>query len=135
MRTELHYQVNRPLDALTKNLQPAVAHGLGYPERSPSKRIEKFMRDVYVHARKIYIITRTLEQRMALLPPPRMLSLRKFLPGGRQRLTEPVDGFKFIDGEIHATSNRVFRDQPRRLRCVFLHAQQRDYGCMPTSHN
>ncbi|HXR04094.1 MAG TPA: DUF294 nucleotidyltransferase-like domain-containing protein, partial [Verrucomicrobiae bacterium] len=45
-RTELHYHVNRALDVLGKNLQPAVAHNLGYRDRSPSKRIEKFMRDL-----------------------------------------------------------------------------------------
>ncbi len=124
-RTELHYHVNRPLDVLGKNLQPAVAHNLGYTERSPSKRIEKFMRDLYTHMRNIFLITRTLEQRMALTPPrPSLLSLRRFIPV-RTREPETVDGFKFINGEIHAVSNRIFRDSPRRLMRVFLHAQQR----------
>ncbi len=68
VRTEMHYHVNRPLDVLSKNLQPAVALNLGYRERSPSKRIEEFMRDVYTHSRNIFLITRTLEQRLALLP-------------------------------------------------------------------
>ena len=49
VRTEMHYHVNRPMDVLGKNLQPAVAYNLGYRERSPSKRIEGFMRDVYTH--------------------------------------------------------------------------------------
>ena len=70
VRTELHYHVIRPLDVLGKNLQPAVAYNLGYGDRSPSKRIEKFMRDLYTHMRNIFLITRTLEQRMALIPPP-----------------------------------------------------------------
>ncbi len=132
VRTELHYHVNRPHDALTKNLQPAIAHNLGYPDRSPSKRIEKFMRDVYVDARNIFLITRTLEQRLALLPQPEKgLSLRRFLPGGRPPVIEPVDGFKFLKGEIHATSNRIFRDQPRRLMRAFLHAQQRGLRLHP----
>jgi [protein-PII] uridylyltransferase len=126
VRTELHYHVNRANDTLTKNLQPAIAHNLGYTERSPSRRIEKFMREVYTHLRNIFLITRTLEQRMALLlPETRLLSLRKFLPKGRTVVTEPVDGLKFINGEIHAASNRIFRDQPRRLMRVFFHAQQR----------
>ena len=30
-----------------------------------------------------------------------------------------------MDGEIRAASNRIFRDQPRRLMRVFLYAQQR----------
>ena len=138
VRTEMHYLVNRPMDALSKSLQPAVAFNLGYRERSPSKRIEKFMRDLYTHSRSIYLITRTLEQRLALLPQARRLSgfslpgrLSGLLPGGRKPAAEPVDGFKFIGGEIHAASNRVFRDQPRRLMRVFLYAQQRGLRLHP----
>ena len=131
VRTELHYEVPRPLDVLGKNLQPAVAHALGYLDRSPSKRIEKFMRDLYTHMRNIFLITRTLEQRMALVPPsPSKLSLRAWLPK-RKREPEIVDGFKFIGGEIHAVSNRIFRDSPRRLMRVFLHAQQRHMKLHP----
>src|SRR6185436_9210230 len=59
VRTELHYQVSRPVDVLSKSLQPAVANQLGYTERSPRKRLEHFMRDYYTHSRNIYIITRT----------------------------------------------------------------------------
>jgi [protein-PII] uridylyltransferase len=130
VRTQLHYLAHRPTDALTKNLQPAVALPLGYSDRSPSRRIEKFMRDLYTHTRNIYLITRTLEQRLAFLPaPPSLLSLRRYLPKSRE--AEPVDGFKFINGEIHAASPRVFRDQPRRLMRVFLHAQQRGLRLHP----
>jgi [protein-PII] uridylyltransferase len=130
-RTELHYHANRPLDALGKNLQPAVAHGLGYLDRSPSRRIEKFMRDLYTHTRNIFLITRTLEQRMALLPAaPSRLSLRAWLPK-RTQTVEPVDGFLFLDGEICAASNRIFREHPRRLMRVFLQAQQRGLKLHP----
>jgi [protein-PII] uridylyltransferase len=137
-RTEMHYHVNRAMDVLGKNLQPAVANNLGYRERSPSKRIEQFMRDLYSHSRNIFLITRTLEQRLALLPETRRLSafslpgrLSGLFPGGRKAVTEPVDGFKFINGEIHAASSRVFRDQPRRLMRVFLYAQQRGLRLHP----
>jgi [protein-PII] uridylyltransferase len=110
-------------------LQPAVAHNLGYTDRSPSKRIEKFMRDLYTHMRNVYLITRTLEQRMALVSPgqtSRLARLRRRLTGAKpRRLPEPVDGFLFVDGEIRAVNNRIFRDSPRRLMRVFLHAQQR----------
>jgi [protein-PII] uridylyltransferase len=134
VRTELHYNTNRPQDVLGKNLQPAVASNLGYSERSPSERIEKFMRDLYVHMRNVFLITRTLEQRMALVPnaPGRLSRLRRLLPGGRGRkLPEPVDGFLFVDGEIRAASNRIFSDSPRRLMRVFLHAQQRQLTLHP----
>ncbi|HEY4417365.1 MAG TPA: [protein-PII] uridylyltransferase [Verrucomicrobiae bacterium] len=134
VRTELHYHVNRPLDVLGKNVQPAVASNLGYSDRSPSRRIEKFMRDLYTHTRNILLITRTLEQRMALLPPAqksRLAKLRSLLPSRRRKPPEPVDGFLFVDGEIRAASKRVFRDSSRRLMRVFLHAQQRQLQLHP----
>jgi [protein-PII] uridylyltransferase len=131
VRTEMHYHVNRGMDVLSKSLQPAVAHNLGYAERSPSKRIEKFMRHLYVHSRNIFRITQIVEQRLALLPRPRKLSLRSFLPAGRPSVSEPVDGFRILDGEIQAASPRVFRDQPRRLMRLFLYAQQRGLEINP----
>src|SRR5882724_9192329 len=132
VRTEIHYHTDRATDVLGKNIQPAIAFNLGYHERSPSRRIEAFMRDLYTHFRSIFLITRMLEQRMALLPKPTsLLSIRSWLPGGKKPSPEPFDGFKFIDGEIHATSNRVFRDQPRRLMRVFLYALQRGLRLHP----
>ena len=75
----------------------------------------------------------TIEQRLALLPQPKLLdSFRAFLRPGRKRGEQQVvDGFKIQDGEIHFTSPRVFRDQPRRLMRVFLHTQQRGLKLHP----
>jgi [protein-PII] uridylyltransferase len=133
VRNDLHYHVNRPADVLPKSLQPTIAYNLGYTDRSPVKRLEAFMRDLYTHMRSIHLITRTLEQRLALLPQPdrRFPSLREIIRTGRQRASRLVDGFKLVDGQIHAGSNRVFRDQPRRLMRVFLHAQHRGLALHP----
>ncbi|HVY69469.1 MAG TPA: HD domain-containing protein, partial [Verrucomicrobiae bacterium] len=132
-RNELHYLAGRPVDVLHKNMQPTVANDLGYTDRSPSRRLEQFMRVLYTHMRNIYLITRTLEQRLALIPQPRRLpTFRGFLRARRERAQYPIDGFKFIDGEIYAASPRVFRDQPRRLMRVFLHAQQRGLRLHPS---
>ncbi|MDB6017761.1 MAG: uridylyltransferase [Pedosphaera sp.] len=134
VRNELHYHTGRPVDVLGKSVQPAVAHNLGFTDRSPSVRLEKFMREVYTHARNIYLINRTLEQRMALLPAPKRLQFIRGLIGRRKKHNEEaaaVDGFKFIEGHIHAATPRVFRDQPRRLMRVFLHAQQRGLRLHP----
>ncbi len=129
-RNELHHQVTRPVDVLSKNLQPKVAMQLGYTDRSPSKRLEQFMREFYTHSRNIYLITRTLEDRLALLPKPTLLpSFRQFIrvPFRTPPAEQVLDGFTFKEGKVFAVSNRVFRDQPRRLMRVFLYAQQR--GC------
>lgn len=126
VRNELHFFLSKPVDILHKNVQPMMATNLGYSNRSPSVRIEMFVGDVYTHMRNIYLITRTLERRLALLPlPSRLPTFRQFLQQRKERAQYPVDGFKFIDGEIYPASTRVFKDQPRRLMRVFLHAQQR----------
>jgi [protein-PII] uridylyltransferase len=132
VRNELHYQQEIPGDVLAKSLQPAVALNLGYGDHSPVRRVERFMRDLYTHTRNIYLITRTLEQRLALLPQPRRLpSLRQFLRQRRQNAQRPIDGFRFVDGQIMPASPRTFMDQPRRMMRVFLHAQQRGLRMHP----
>ena len=135
VRNELHYHVGRPVDVLSKNVQPSIATNLGFTDRSPSQRLEKFMRELYTHARNIYLINRSIEQRLALSPAPKRLQfIRGLMGSGRRAAAEQkvvVDGFKFIEGHIHAASNRVFRDQPRRLMRVFLHAQQRGLRLHP----
>ena len=133
VRNELHYQISRPVDILTKSLQPVVATHLGYQDRSPSKRLERFMRDLYTHSRNIFLITRTLEERLALLPKPQALaSIRRLIRGSFPQPQEQLlDGFKLVAGQILPGGNRVFHDQPRRLMRVFLHAQQRGLKLHP----
>lgn len=132
VRTEMHYLTDRPTEVLSKAIQPTIATNFGYQDRSPSRRIEQFMREVYTHTRAVYLITRTLEQRMALVPGPEgRFSLRRFMPRTKKDLGEAVDGFHFVNGEICAASNRVLRDQPRRIMRAFLHAQQRGLSLHP----
>ena len=133
VRNELHYHTGRAVDALSKSVQPSVATHLGFSERSPSLRLEKFMGEYYRHARNIYLINRTLEQRFALQPPPKRLQfIRSLLPKRRASDPEPaVDGFRFVDGYIQAAGPRVFKEQPRRLMRVFLYAQQRGLRLHP----
>jgi [protein-PII] uridylyltransferase len=135
VRNELHYLVNHPADILGRSLQPSVAANLGYHDRSAGKRLEKFMGEFYHHSRNIDLITRTVEQRMALFAPPkRMLSFARniFRSKSAPKGEPAVDGFKFVDGEIRPVSSGIFRDNPRRLMRVFLHAQQRGLKLHPT---
>jgi [protein-PII] uridylyltransferase len=131
-RNELHYVTGRPQDVLGKSIQPVVAHGLGYTERSPSQRIESFMRDYYTHSRNIYLITRSVEQRLALLPGPKLLpDFRRMIRDRFSKKEQVLDGFKIVGGEIHSVHNRVFREQSRRLMRVFLYTQQRGLRLNP----
>ena len=121
-RNELHYQLDRPMDVLSKAVQPKVAWQLGYTNRSPAKRIEAFLGDYYRHARNIDLITRAVERRLALVPKPAWRqALTRLVGGGAE---QEIDGFKIVNGEINFLSRRVFRDQPRRLMRVFLLMQR-----------
>src|SRR5205085_2337930 len=130
---ELHYHTERAVDVLSKSVQPHIAHNLGYIDRSPSRRLERFMGEFYKHSRNIYLITDTLEQRLALLPKQKLLpDFRRMIFDRLGKSKEQViDGFKFVEGEIHAAVPRVFKDQPRRLMRVFLYAQQRGLKLNP----
>ncbi|MDG1891862.1 MAG: [protein-PII] uridylyltransferase [Verrucomicrobiota bacterium] len=133
VRNEMHYRKNRSEDKLFKSIQPAVAYGLGFKETSPSKRIEAFMQMVYFHMRQIFLLTRQLEESLALDPTPRSRPFwYKIFPKVREeQQTKPVDGF-FFEGEwIKASSRRIFREQPRRMMRIFLQAQQRGLRIHP----
>jgi [protein-PII] uridylyltransferase len=94
------------------------------------------MRDLYNHMRNVYLITRTLEERLSLLPKQQLLpdfrKLGRFIPAPFKKAPpQVIDGFKFVGDQIHLVSSRVFKDQPRRLMRVFLHAQQRGLRLHP----
>lgn len=131
VRTELHYQSPRPQDVLTKHYQPTVAWHLGYKERSAWVRIENFMREYYTHTRNIYLITRIVEQRLAL--DPNENRLLKNLPRLWRKRTPPVvvNGLRIQGGRMGAASARIFDEAPPRLMRVFLLAQQRGLSLEP----
>ena len=134
VRNAMHFETNRASDVLVRNLQPGIAPQLGYGDRSPVKRIEGFMQEVYTHLRNVDLITRTLEQRLALLPHAerRLPSFRELIRRGRRRVRyQVIDGFRCGDGEIQAVSHEVFRGDPTRLMRVFLYAQQRGLRMHP----
>lgn len=123
-RTELHHVAGRAVDVLAANVKPAVALGMGYSERSPRLRVERFMRDYYTHARNIYLITRTLEQRMALGREPVTASATPVVEA-------EFDGFRVEAGQLRHVYKTALRDDPRRFLRAFLHCQQRGLALHP----
>lgn len=125
-RNELHFHTGRAEDVLKRALQPAVARNLGYLDRSLARRIERFMSEYLRHARTIYLLTRTVEQRLAWIPQPRRLpTLRQFLHQRRRRKGRVVDGFKFVDGQVFPAHGGIFVEEPARLMRVFQQNQLR----------
>ncbi|MBL9136873.1 MAG: [protein-PII] uridylyltransferase [Verrucomicrobiales bacterium] len=131
VRNELHYQLERKNDVLTRAMQPAVAFQLGYTDRSLARRVERFMGDYFRHVRCLHLITRNLERRLALRPPGRFQRLGRLLRRATPFRDTVIDGFRIKGGELLAATTRVFRDQPRRLMRVFLLSQQRGLPLHP----
>ena len=130
VRNEMHYLTNRPEEVLRRSIQPRVAFYLGFKETSPSKRLEAFMHEVYTHLRNIYLLSRTLEQRMALFPANES-GLRKISGLLKRQKPIVVDGFEISNGQIRLANSRAFKEQPRRLMRAFLQAQQRGLTLHP----
>ena len=108
-RNELHYHAGRAVDVLSKSVQPMVANHLGFKDNSASKRLEAFMGEFYQHTRRLYLITRSVEQRLALLPKPKLLPDfgRLFRDRFGTSKDQVVDGFKFVEGEIQAVAEEA----------------------------
>jgi len=106
-----------------------VAHGLGFTDRSPRARTEAFMRDYYTHARNLYLTTRTLEQRLALVPSPGKAKGRK-APRAAAK-TEEFDGFQIVDGQLHMVDRGILRQDRGRILRAFLEAQKRGLQIHP----
>ena len=130
VRNELHFENIRPTDVLNLDSQPRVALSLGYTQPALLARVERFMQDYYRSAQTIYVLSRTVESRLALTIGRKStgakVSLRESLKNSRLRKARRIDGFVVRGRELAADSPTVFKDDPVRLIRVFRHCQQLD---------
>lgn len=127
VRTELHYLNKRALDVLTLPFQMQVANKFGYPQKSPLRRNEAFMRDYYQHARNIYYITEALSDRLSsgILAEKKQSVIARLLPRRRGKKPEHFDGFYTVGNAVYPESRDIFKGDPHRMMRLFQHAQQR----------
>lgn len=65
VRNEMHFATARRTDALTLDLQQQVAHSFGYTNNTELQASESFMRDYYLHARRLHRLCEAHLQRAA----------------------------------------------------------------------
>jgi [protein-PII] uridylyltransferase len=130
VRNEVHFLSSRPTDLLDLDLQPRVAHNLGYPEPDLLTRVEHFMQEYYRSAQTIFRVSKLIESRLALIigrdAQGAKVSFRESLRASRFRRSKRFDGFVLRGRELAAENENVFRDDPVRLLRVFRHSQQLD---------
>ena len=93
VRNALHFLTDRKTDLLTLDLQMLLARDFGYQDTPEQRASELFMRDYYLHARRLHRLTRThLQQALSQPEKSRWLSkLRNFAALG---------GFVMRDGAL-----------------------------------
>ncbi len=126
VRNELHFLSNRPNDLLDLEKQPQVAWGLGYRQHNIFRRVEQFMKDYYSSAQRIYLISKLLEQRLAIgnLDASRPMSTFQAKAQQLSASSEYHDGFIISGHLISAESQSVFIEEPRRIMRVFRYLQE-----------
>lgn len=127
VRTDLHYLNKRGLDIVTLAFQVPIANNFKYPQKTPLRRNEAFMRDYYQHARSIFYITEALSDRLSsgILAEKKKSVMSLLLPGRRRAKPEHFDGFYAEEGLMYPDSREIFKEDPHRMMRLFQHAQQR----------
>lgn len=122
-RNEMHYFSNRENDLLDLELQPKVAHSIGYREEDVIKRVERFMRDIYYSLREVDSISKTARKRMKIVLPE---DIEETLGIRRDNLSKVryFEGFIMRNGFMYAQNASVFRKDPTLLIKVFRCCQQ-----------
>ncbi len=133
IRTELHFFNKRAADVIVLSQQLHIADKLNYPQKNILRRSEAFMRDYYQHARNIYNITDLLAARLSVAAPADNGSRKKLfgLIPRRAKAVERFDGFRSVEGKIHADVPSIFSSDSARLMRLFWHMQQRGLKVSP----
>ncbi len=138
VRAHLHFTAGRAEERLSFDLQPEIAHRMGYADRKhqhgeASPAVERFMRRYFLIAREVGALTRIfcakLEGEHAKKTPQ---GLSRFLPGaGRPVRKKLAEGFHLESGRLTVESEGVFERDPANLLRLFRLADQRNLDLHP----
>ncbi len=129
VRTEMHYQNDRPIDGMTLRMQGLIATAFRYPQKTILRRCEAFMRDYYGYAREIDQFTHAGIERLTATPKKQTSRLTALFSPPPP--SESFDGFISCEGSISAQSRDIFRQDPFRMLRLFQHSQVRQLRIHP----
>ena len=131
VRTDLHLLNKRATDVLHLHQQPEIAQRLGYPQETPVRRNEAFMKDYYEHTRDIFRITERLTQQFAT--GTATTSTRLFFPFLPRRKSdeEKFGEFYSREGQLYAKRADLFSNDLVQISKSFQYAQERKLELSP----
>ncbi len=115
VRNEVHFLTNRKSDLLSLDLQQQAAASFRYAETPEQQASEIFMRDYYLHARRLHRLCESYLQRISA----RQEKKKWF---GRLRTASAIGGFVMRDGELDLADSGQLLDG-NRMMLAFGYAQ------------
>ena len=115
VRNALHFLTNRKTEVLTLELQMQLATDFGYHDSTEQQASELFMRDYYLHARRLHSMCRThIQQALAVNEKSRWLTKIKNLAA--------IGGFVMRDGALELERDGEVWDA-KKLMMAFSYGQ------------
>ncbi len=115
VRNALHFLTNRKTEVLTLELQMQLATDFGYHDSKEQQASELFMRDYYLHARRLHRLCRThIQQAVAVQEKSRWLTKIKNLAA--------IGGFVMRDGALELERDGEAWDA-QKLMMAFSYGQ------------
>lgn len=115
VRNALHFLTNRKTEVLTLDLQMQLATDFGYHDSTEQQASELFMRDYYLHARRLHSMCRThIQQALAVNEKSRWLTKIKNLAA--------IGGFVMRDGALELERDSEVWDA-KKLMMAFSYGQ------------
>ncbi|MFN0107652.1 MAG: [protein-PII] uridylyltransferase [Blastocatellia bacterium] len=115
VRNEIHFLTNRKSDLLSLDLQQQIARNLRYEDTKQQQASELFMRDYYLHARRLHRLTESYLQRATQKQEKKSWF-------SRARSFAAEGGFVMRDGELDL-AERDGKLSGQRLMLAFGYAQ------------
>jgi [protein-PII] uridylyltransferase len=133
VRSHLHFATGRAEERLTFDLQPEIAHRLGYGDRPDNPAVERFMRHYFLIAKEVGSLTRVFAAKLEaenVKSAPRGIS--RLLPARRPK-KKPLDepGFHEVGGRLGVDGPETFERDPVNLLRLFKIADERNLDLHP----
>lgn len=133
VRIHMHRIADRPVEALTFDLQPEVARRMGWRGRGDEPAVERFMRRYFLVARDVGALTRAMSAQLEAREQKKAGGLVRGLSrlwSGRGKPLE-TPGFLIDRGRLSVTGPEVFDEDPTRLLTLFVEADRLDLDLHP----
>jgi [protein-PII] uridylyltransferase len=127
VRNEIHFLTNRKSDLLSLDLQQQIARNLRYVDTPEQQASELFMRDYYLHARRLHRLCEAHIQRAAAKQDKGQEKKGWFSRvRSSSRVAPAIGGFVMRDGELDLADTNEVSDSildGNRMMLAFSYAQ------------